>query len=316
VETSPTQTPIAEPATQEPAEMAVDPASPAPATPEAAEEAQASGQRTASSRDGGTDISPNRRERTIPGATIDYLHSVRNRGQSADYKNVTAASSSPWPVELLDADGLTPLTDHNGDGMPDTGLLARGQKARIVVRVTVPADAPAGVKDKTTVTAASALFSNRTSEDTVTDTTTVTRVLALELSTTEVDFGQIAADGRLDGAAPGVTSQVDDRGAYYIIEQAVQVVVTANVPWTGACSAAANRGTARDVTIDGGRLEWRLHGSTAWTPFPAKRSGATDACLPSPSIGTNTYVYDVRLRVERTDAPGSFRSTLTFTASP
>jgi hypothetical protein len=335
---SPTQTPIDEATdTRDPSETPTETptatatvvpsatASPVPAglatsSPSvswAAEEAQASKQRSVSSKDGGTDISPNHSsERAAPGATITYLHDVTNRGRTADYKNVTATSSQHWTVELLDADGVTPLTDHNSDGIPDTGRLTRGEKTRIVVRVTVPANAPAGTKDKTTVTAASALFSSRTSEDTATDTTTVNRVLALELSTTEVDFGQIAPDGGLDGAAPEVTSQVDDRGAYYVKEQAIQVVVTASVPWTGSCAAAENSGTATDVIIADGRLEWRLSGTTDWTPFPTTDSGATDACFPFPAIGTNTYVYDVRLRVERTDAPGTFRSTVTFTADP
>jgi hypothetical protein len=287
-----------------------------PSAPAAAVNAQANEPRSAAATNGGTGISPNHSERVAPGVAVTYLHTVTNKGRSADFKNITAASQHHWPVELLEADGVTALTDHTGDRIPDTGRLARGQKTRIYVRVTVPANAPAGVKDKTTVMAASALFNNRGSEDVATDTTTVTRVLTLEMGTTEVDFGLIAADGRLDGAAPGVTSQVDDRGAFYVKEEAIRVVMTANVPWTGSCVAAENSGTAAGVTIAGGRLQWRLNGTTDWTPFPSTTSGAAEFCFPSRELGTNTYVYDVRLRVERTDAPGTFRSTLTFTASP
>jgi hypothetical protein len=283
----------------------------------AAANAQASEPKAAASSGGETDISPNRSDRAAPGATVSYVHTVTNKDhRSADYKNITASSSHGWTVELLDANGVKPLIDHNGDGIPDTGRLGRKEGTRIVVRVTLPADAPAGVKDKTTVMAASALSSSRTSRDTATDTTTVTRVLTLEMGATEVDFGQIAADGRLDGAAPGVTSEVDDRGAYYVKEQAILVVVTANVPWTGSCAAAENRGTATGITIAGGRLQWRLNGTTNWTPFPSTRARASDVCFPHRALGTNSYVYDVRVRVERTDAAGTFRSTLRFTANP
>lgn len=294
------------------AAAAQSPAVPSPAA--AAEGTQARKPRSATT-DGRTDISPNHSQRAVPGATITYLHTVTNKGRGTDAKNITATSSHRWTIELLDADGATTLTDHNGDGIPDTGRLAPGQKTRIVVRVTVPTTAPVGVKDKTIVTAASALFRNRTSQDAASDRTTVTRGLVLEVGTTEVDFGQIAADGRLEGAAPGVTSQVDDRGAYYVKERAIRVVVTANVPWTGSCAATENSGTATGITIAGGRLQWRLSGTTDWTPFPSINSRSAQSCFNRRAFGTNTYVYDVRLRVEQTDAPGAFRSTLTFAAS-
>jgi hypothetical protein len=324
---SPTTPPMAEPTEAPTATAPAVPVGIAAATPPgratavpsaqaAAKGSQAGEPRSATATDGGTGITPDRSRQVAPNTTVNYSHTVTNRGRSTDYKNITATSSNRWTVELLDADGITPLTDHNGDGIPDTGPLARHQKSRIVVRVTVPAAAPAGVKDETTVTAASALFKSRTSEDTATDRTKVSRVLTLNLDTTEVDLGQIAGDGRLDGVAPGVTSEVDDQGAYYVKEQAIRVIVTASVPWSGSCVAAENSGTATDVTVANGRLQWRLSGTTDWTAFPATDSDATDGCFPSPALGTTTYVYDVRLRVERADGPGTFRSTVTFTVSP
>jgi hypothetical protein len=242
-----------------------------------------------------------------------YSHTVRNSGTSADFKNLTAISSQGWAIRLYESDGVTPLTDHNGDGIPDTGRLSRNGRARIVVAVTVPASAPAGVKDVTTVTAASALFPSARNTATATDKTAVNRFLTLQMGTTEVAFGRVSADGALDPAVPGVTSVVDDQGAYYVKEGAIRVDVSGNTPWTGTCSARENRGTARTVRIADGRLEWRLAGTTEWHAF-SRRDDTT--CFPGQPTGTTTLVYDLRLRVERTDAAGTFNTVATFTVMP
>jgi hypothetical protein len=110
----------------------------------------------------------------------------------------------------------------------------------------------------------------------------------------------------------GVTSQVDDQGAYYVMPGAFAVTVSSNAPWNGSCLAAENSGTATDVQIAAERLEWRLAGTTAWTPF----SPSEGACFPSRAPGTTTYVYDVRLRIERSDGAGTFRTVVTFAATP
>jgi trimeric autotransporter adhesin len=52
---------------------------------------------------------------------------------------------SVWPagttVQLFRSDGATPLTDSSADGVPDTGPLAVGESAVVVVRVTLPPNA-------------------------------------------------------------------------------------------------------------------------------------------------------------------------------
>ena len=144
------------------------------------------------------------------------------------------------------------------------------------------------------------------------DTTTVDRVLTVTVGTSEVAFGVVAADGRLDGVTAGVTSQVDDLGSYYVVPSAFAVTVSSNAPWDGSCVAAENSGTATGVQVAAGRLEWRLAGTSTWTPF----SPNGGSCFPSPAPGTTTFVYDVRLRVERTDGAGTFRTVITFAADP
>lgn len=80
---------------------------------------------------------------------------VHNRGNAVDTYNLTinkaavsvlvGTVSTPLAqlpagatVEILKADGSTPVTDTNGDGIVDTGPIASGNHAQFVVRVTLP----------------------------------------------------------------------------------------------------------------------------------------------------------------------------------
>ena len=72
---------------------------------------------------------------------------IHNTGNATETYNVTY-NKSGLPnlpglpagsiVELFKADGVTPLTDTNGDGIVDTGPLAAGTTAQIQVKVTLP----------------------------------------------------------------------------------------------------------------------------------------------------------------------------------
>lgn len=57
-----------------------------------------------------------------------------------------------WLAQLYEADGVTPLPDTDGDFVPDTGSLATGANATIVVKVDVPGTAAIGDIEKTTLT--------------------------------------------------------------------------------------------------------------------------------------------------------------------
>lgn len=81
---------------------------------------------------------------------------VHNSGDRVDTYNLTvdrdalaaSAALDAFPgtavlptgtiVEILKADGATPATDTNGDGVVDTGPIQPGEKAQFVVRVTLP----------------------------------------------------------------------------------------------------------------------------------------------------------------------------------
>jgi len=66
-----------------------------------------------------------------PGSTVSFTNTVNNTGNGSDTFNVTLATgSSTFPAgttfQLFKSDGVTPLTDTNGDGTLDTGPLAAG----------------------------------------------------------------------------------------------------------------------------------------------------------------------------------------------
>ena len=98
-------------------------------------------------------IGPQQESEAIPGDYTEYLLTVRNDGLAADSFDITCLSSEGWIVERFDSI-LDPLGDDNLNGIPDTGDIAPGSSADIIIRVNVPGT-PASVEDITTVYATS-----------------------------------------------------------------------------------------------------------------------------------------------------------------
>lgn len=77
-----------------------------------------------------------------PASTSTFDTWVHNTGNTTETYNVTAASlnlPAGSVVKLYKADGVTELTDTNGDGIADTGPVAAGAAVKIVAKVTLPA---------------------------------------------------------------------------------------------------------------------------------------------------------------------------------
>lgn len=75
------------------------------------------------------------------GGELKFTNYVWNIGNTTDRFNLTLTNST-FPagsqIELYRADGVTPLLDSNGDGIPDTGLLAANSSVPVVVKVRFP----------------------------------------------------------------------------------------------------------------------------------------------------------------------------------
>lgn len=83
---------------------------------------------------------------------------VHNTGSTTETFNVTVDKSklpSGSIVELFKSDGVTPLTDTNGDGIVDTGPISAGATYNVVAKVTLPStysETDANITNVTTLT--------------------------------------------------------------------------------------------------------------------------------------------------------------------
>jgi len=118
-------------------------------------------------------LTPNRNGSAAPGTVITYTHTLTNSGNYTDTFTLGYSSSQGW-----------------ASAAPPSVTLAAGGTQQVVVTVSVPAGAAVGVVESTVITATSQTASSIF--DTVTDTTTVTRVAGVQL-----------APDRVGSAAPG-----------------------------------------------------------------------------------------------------------------
>lgn len=91
------------------------------------------------------------------GGVASFTDYVWNTGNGEDSFDLTLGSST-FPtgtaIALFKADGVTPLLDTNGNGIPDTGNLDPGENADIVIKATLPPGAT-GSNYEVTLTATS-----------------------------------------------------------------------------------------------------------------------------------------------------------------
>ena len=103
-------------------------------------------------------IIPNSTKVGVPGSAVDFKHTVSNlNGYQSDTVNLRYSDTLGWPVSYYKADGITPLTDTNGDGLVDTGSIGLMGSVDIIARVTIPVSAKAGNIDTITIKANSSL---------------------------------------------------------------------------------------------------------------------------------------------------------------
>lgn len=130
----------------------------------------------------------------VPGTTVAFTNVLTNKGDAADTFDITFGNSTFPPgttIALFKSDGVTPLADTDGNGTPDTGPVAPGAAYNIVVKVSIPATAPAAAY-KVTKTARSAAAPSRTaSADDAVDTLETRCALALDPDNQAlIGFGQ------------------------------------------------------------------------------------------------------------------------------
>lgn len=81
------------------------------------------------------------------GANIAFTNTLTNTGNGTDrFDIVVGAGTFPGGTtySVFQSDGVTPLTDTNANGIPDTGPLAAGASYNVVLRVQLPSGATGG----------------------------------------------------------------------------------------------------------------------------------------------------------------------------
>ncbi|MDR3454542.1 MAG: hypothetical protein P4L96_17375 [Rhodoferax sp.] len=137
-----------------------------------------------------------------PGSTVSFANTITNTGTGTDTFNMTLSAGN-YPAGtsfvLYKSDGVTPLLDTNGDGIPDTGPLAAGASYTVVVKAVLPASA-SGTGPFTV---------NKTATSTVDPTKSATGADTLTAVTTaKVDVTNNSPTGPGVGAGPEGTAQV------------------------------------------------------------------------------------------------------------
>lgn len=82
-----------------------------------------------------------------PGSVVVFENLLTNIGSRADTFNITLTDPK-YPAgtvfKVFKSDGVTPLSDSNGDGIPDTGAVSAGESYKIVVKAQLPNGASGG----------------------------------------------------------------------------------------------------------------------------------------------------------------------------
>jgi len=143
------------------------------------------------------------------GATVTFDNYVFNKGNGVDQFNITIDAGN-FPVgtsfQLYKSDGVTPLIDTNGDGIPDTGDVAAdpNQPYKVVVKAQLPKNAVDQVADFSSTLKATSVFDSN-------QFNIVTNVLK-DIAASTVDItngGSIGAgSASTNGGAPFTTKTV------------------------------------------------------------------------------------------------------------
>ena len=247
------------------------------------------------------------------GGDVIYVH---NSGTTADSYNlsVAAAAGSSLPagsiIEILKADGKTPVTDNN------TGPIEAGGSLKFVVRVTLPTSGT--VADNTTLTMTSSSVSNSSNKDTISLVVDSFTKSAVDLvhnkgTTSSPDYVGSGLNSSTDvpdtALVPGTSKQLDvtikNTGGtpdnYNIAVEGVPTGWTAEVFGKDGSGNCTNTKVTNSGTIANGGAGSYCLVVTAPDGTPATIAPETITVkISSPSTGTNDSIgFDLTVAEQR-----------------
>jgi hypothetical protein len=187
----------------------------------------------------GVTFTPDRSLTGFASSTVAGAHTLTNTGNADDYYDLSSASAGDFApaainyYEDIDGDGLVSapdvlLTDTDGDGNPDTPVIAPGASIEILVAIDVPAGVANG--DLATVSTTAASDFQPLASDFVVDTVTVALPPDILVSKS-VDAVEDPINGTIDPKAiPGAlieyTVSVSNQGAGTVDNDATVIMDT------------------------------------------------------------------------------------------
>lgn len=134
------------------------------------------------------------------GGVVPFNNTLTNNGTAADIFDITIAPGSPaFPTgssyQLYQPDGFTPMLDSNGNGIPDTGLVAPGATYIVVLKVTLPGSVTSTTGPFRVVKTATSTNDPAVSDDAIDQLDNVTPA--------SVDITNNTVNGLGAGAGPG-----------------------------------------------------------------------------------------------------------------
>ncbi|WP_211454366.1 beta strand repeat-containing protein [Collimonas antrihumi] len=256
-----------------------------------------------------------------PGASISFVNVIKNTGNGTDTFNITYTnpSTGAFPAgttfQLFKADGVTPLVDTNGDGVPDTGPLAAGASYNVILKATLPTNASGAGPFSVNKTATSVFDSTKT--NTGADTLNAIAAVTVDVTNNAAKgSGGALGTGAGPEASPVVTNTIAPNGTsnftlyanntsgvadtYNLAASTSSTFATSSLPtgWTvtftaGSCAAAGATITNTGVVNAGASFAY-----CAAVTVPATGSGAAAGAndlyfrVQSPSTGAVDIIHD------------------------
>jgi hypothetical protein len=154
----------------------------------------------------------------------------------------------------------------------------------------------------------------------VTVTATNNAKLTMTIGTPSAHFGSA-----LDPTGAGTAGQVSatapgsgDQGVYYVWSPSgALVTVKSNKTWNGTVQASENSGSATSLSVASGALRFDASNPSTYAAASTASAFATTPTTwqQNHTKGSSSFTYNYLLRVDWSDDPGTFTSTVTYSAT-
>ena len=237
------------------------------------------------------------------GSAVNFTNVFKNTGTATDTFNMSIVSNS-FPtgtsIELFRADGVTLLSDSNNDGKIDTGPVAANTTVTVILKATLPANAPTSATAVSVIKRATSVNDPTKTAD-ATDTLSAVVGATVDLTNDQVNptTGTLGAGTTTAGeAAPQKTNTVNP-GATTTFTLVVKNGGTATDTYDLGVNTAGNFGSA---TLPAGwGVTFKAATGTGLT-F-CSTTGATVVNTGSIAVGANA-VFCAEVTVPAGFAPG------------